>query len=233
MNLLKKAANDLISLFYPETCAACKQVLYQNENTICTKCLLNLPYTHCYKTSPSIYNKIFWGKFPVQEVWPLFVYQKKSGVQHILHQIKYKENPFPAEFLAKLLAGKIKEKQGLPNAQAIIPVPMHPKKQRERGYNQAQYIAQGLFEVWNIEIRNDLIKKVAHTKTQTKRGRISRFENMSETFSVINSNEIKKLSGVILADDVITTGATLEAIAQLLLKENPSLKIYIATLAAA
>jgi ComF family protein len=233
VSFLLNRLNDLIYIFYPEKCAGCGKALYYNEKCICSICLLNLPYTFSYLQPESEFNKLFWGKLPVKNVWPLVYFQKKTTIQRIIHQIKYKNNPEPAIILGSLLASKIMDAGLKPNADYLLPIPMHPKKERQRGYNQADYIARGISEVWNIKINKHLVKKSIYTTTQTQKGRYSRFSNTTQVFEAVNIQEIKKIKGIVLIDDVITTGATICAVSEILLNHNPNLEIYVATLAAA
>lgn len=221
---------DFLALIYPENCAACGQTLLKNEETICTECILILPKTYYWKNHENPISKLFWGRIPVENACSFLHFTKGGKVQHLLHQLKYKGNKNAGYYTAKLFGAELKDTP-FNLIDAIIPVPLHLSKLKKRGYNQSEIIANGLSEILNKPIKtNWLVRKYA-SETQTKKSRFKRWENVKEIFATENETEFEG-KHLLIVDDVITTGATIEACAQLLLKVK-GVKISIVALASA
>jgi len=229
--MLKKIVNSLINLLFPRVCAACGTLLLSGEETVCTTCRYLLPKTkyELNTNNPLMLN--FLGQMPFNAVTAEYFFSKTGHVQALIHGLKYhgaKENGI---FLGQEIGKSIKEAPLFQNIDFIIPIPLHPKKEKIRGYNQSMVIAKGIGEVTGIPIiSNCLIRKV-FTATQTKKSREERWENVKDIFDVIN---IEKLEGkhVLLVDDVLTTGATLMAAGKVLYKIS-DIKVSVATAACA
>lgn len=230
---LKSYLSDIIYLFFPETCAACRKALYNNEKWICSPCSLNLPYLDNKILSSDAFSRIFWGRVPVEKVWPYMEYKKGLKVQKILHQLKYRNQPELGTFLGELAAKKLLTLPSIPHIDCIIPVPMHYKKRRSRGYNQAEFIAEGYSNILKIPVKKEVIAKEKETTSQTRKNRFIRYQNAQDVFKIKDSTQLKQLRSILIIDDVITTGATIEALINCILTENPEIKLYVATLAAA
>lgn len=222
---------DFIELIYPRTCGACNIPLLYGERVICTKCLAELPYTYFHKDKNNQVAQIFWGRVPLQAATSLLYFHKKGRTQHLLHLLKYKGRKDIGIFLGQILGNQLKENDDFKTIDAIIPIPLHPKRQKQRGYNQAECIAIGISLIMNVPVENNLIIRNIETKTQTKKNRTERWENVKNVFSIQNQFAVKN-KHYLLVDDVVTTGATLEACAQTLLS-IPNTKISIASLAKA
>lgn len=230
---------DFIHLIYPHLCASCNASLYAQEDGICNRCRYNLP-SLLYDAPENPASKKFWGRFPFGGATALFEFRKAGKVQRLIHNIKYRHRKDAAEAAGKMLGAKLAQLPDFQNIDGIIPVPMHPAKLRRRGYNQALLIADGvsktLFknEMLNPRALKGVLLKTKNTKTQTQKGRADRFANLQETFSLDYelSVTLNILRGchLLLVDDVITTGATIEACATQLLKIK-GVKVSIATLA--
>ncbi|HEX2935521.1 MAG TPA: ComF family protein [Bacteroidales bacterium] len=223
-------AYDLWSLFYPRICPACDNPLVRNEEFLCTTCLMDLPRTHFHKDPENEVAQMFWGRIKVENASAYLYFQKKSKVQHLLHKLKYKGDKEIGRFLGRMAGNELKETP-FGQIDMIISLPLHPKKQKIRGYNQSEMIALGLGEAMGKKIEtNVLIRKFANT-TQTRKHRYERWLNVEEVFEVVNYDKIAN-KHVLLVDDVVTTGATLEASAGELLKAGNT-KVSIVTLAKA
>ncbi len=220
---------DFFKLFFPRTCRCCGNILLNSENQICTYCISHLPLTNFVNMVNNPVEKKLWGRGKIEAATSLLFFSKKGNVQKILHEIKYKRNINLAHLMGNQLGIELKKSNRFSDVDIIIPVPLHPKKQKQRGYNQSEEIAKGMINHFKKEINTTTLIKTTYTKSQTKQKRFSRWENVSENFSVINTSEIKT-KHILLVDDVITTGATLEACIKELLK-IPEVKISIATLA--
>lgn len=216
MFALKRYTEDLINLLFPELCNGCGKLLYHGEKDICTKCLYDLPYTdfHLYKENPVA--KQLWGRLPINAAMAMLYFKKGTKVQNLMHSLKYNSKTDVGITLGELMAKRLKESEFYQNIDVIIPVPLHQKKLRLRGYNQSEYIATGLAQELDIPFSSKNLLRKKSTESQTKKARYTRFENMQDVFEIKNVNELKD-KHVLLIDDVVTTGATLEACGNTLL----------------
>ena len=221
--------NDFISLIFPQVCVSCGNSLYKNEQTICTYCIYHLPKTNFHLNNDNPIAKIFWGRINIHSAAAFYGFNKGGKVQHLIHQLKYKGHKEIGYTVGKLYAFDLKQSDYFNTVHVVIPVPLHPKKEKKRGYNQSESFAQGLASVMDAEVNFTTLFRANESQTQTRKSRFSRWENVETIFQLKNA---KFLAGkhILLVDDVITTGATLEACAQTLLK-IPDVKISIATIA--
>lgn len=221
--------NDFISLLYPRVCISCGHLLYKHEEHICSYCHINLPKSHFHKTEENALAKLFYGRVPVVSVSAHYLFHKQSGIQKILHQIKYKNNAELAIQVGRWHGQDLMEMDLYQSVDVILPVPLHEKKLRQRGYNQSEKFAQGISESMKKEMDTTSLIRGKYTNTQTKKSKQERWENVEDVFE-LKSMEGLKNKHVLLVDDVITTGATLEACCRSLMKiEN--IKISIASIA--
>lgn len=220
--------NDFFNLIFPITCSLCNDVLFKNEDIICLKCQLNLPKTNYHLDKENTISKIFWGRVDVEMVASYLYFSKKGQVQHLLHELKYKGNRELGIIIGKWYGQDLKRSLHFENIDVIIPVPLHARKKRKRGYNQSEYFAKGLSKSLNIPINISCLIRKKNSNTQTDKGRYKRWENVKDIFQVKQPEEIIGKS-ILLVDDVVTTGATLEACSQELKKFK--VKIFIATIA--
>ena len=222
--------NDFFNLIFPRLCAACNNALLKNEKVICNSCQVSLPKTKFHLEKENQLNKIFWGRAEVEMVAAYYHFTKKSKVQNLLHQLKYSNNKKVGETIGELYGYDLKGADLFLGVELIIPVPLHPKKLKRRGYNQSEWFANGLSKSLKIEINTTSLFRKVDSQTQTKKSRYKRWENVGEIFG-IKEEELIKNKSILLVDDVITTGATLEGCVKALLKCN--CKVYIATIACA
>lgn len=223
---------DLFHLFYPRICSACNSLLYKHEDVICTKCLYELPKTNFNLGKDNIVAQIFWGRFPLESAGAYYFFKKGSKVQHLLHQFKYKNSPEIGVRIGQLYGLDLK-KSGCPIPDVIIPIPLHPKKEVIRGYNQSERFAEGLSQSLNIPVDTTNFIRNTFTETQTKKSRFDRWNNVKDIFICVNPEDFRN-KHILLVDDVITTGSTIESSVQKLLSyENLNLKISIASMAVA
>lgn len=220
---------DFLNLFYPNHCASCNEHLSNNENSICTYCLHDLPYSYYSNKRFNPIESIFFGKIPLKSATALFLFEKQSRIQHIVHELKYRNNEKIGELLAELLASELTKKIDYTTVDYIIPVPIHPKKLKTRGYNQLTKLGEKLSKRLNITFQENLLSKKHSSETQTKKNKLNRWKNAQESFELIDNTFLENKT-ILLIDDVITTGATLEACANELLKTK-NLTLHIATIA--
>jgi ComF family protein len=221
--------SDFINLFFPNLCQACGKPLIKNEKTLCLSCFYKLPKTnfHLHKENPI--SQIFWGRVDIHTATSYLFFNKGGHVQKLIHQLKYKGNTETGRYLGELMGADLKKSSVFSGIDLIIPVPLHIKKIHKRGFNQSEIISQGISEAMQIPVDTSSFNRLEHTETQTKKDRYTRWENVEGKFGVINS---EKLEGkhILLVDDVLTTGATLESCAHSLLKV-PQTRVSLATLA--
>jgi ComF family protein len=228
---LKELTDDLFSLFFPNLCLGCGQPLIRGEETICSICHFHLPKTYFHNDPDNPLNKVFWGRVPVEAVAAYVYFQKGSTVQHLLHQLKYKGKQEVGIRMGKWFGQELQYADIFRDVELVIPVPLHPAKLSKRGYNQSRMFAEGLVSAMQAKIEDRCLYRKVNSKTQTRKSRYNRWENVEDIFAVRHP---EKLAGrrILLVDDVITTGATLEACAQALL-QVPGVKVCIATIACA
>lgn len=221
--------DDLLWLVYPELCVSCDKPLNAGEKCLCTSCRFHLPKTnfHFEEINPII--KHFWGKVKVEAAAAYFLFTKGEKVQHLIHQLKYRKRKDIGVFLGELYGYDLKKSAVFSTVDVIIPVPLHPKKLRKRGYNQSECFAEGLSQSLKVSYDVKSLKRNKETQTQTRKHRFERFENVNSVFSVAKPEQIKG-KHILLVDDVITTGSTLVACAEALLAV-PGTRVSIAAIA--
>lgn len=222
---------SLLHLFFPPVCAGCKTVLVANENVICTKCRHEIPLTQHHLNSENEAIKKFYGRIPVEHVSALVYFHKKGIVQELIHCLKYRGQEDIGTVLGEWYAEELISSQLLQTVDTIIPVPLHPKKLRERGYNQVTEFGNALAKKLGIPLNNSILFRQVYSKTQSQKNRLSRTEGIDTIFDV-SFDEKDHNKHFLLIDDVITTGATLEVCAKALLK-IPGTKISIVCMAMA
>src|SRR6478609_10834455 len=209
MNWLKNASKGITSLFFPMICPGCGNDLQSSDDQICISCFHRLPVTEFHRHNSNPVEKIFWGRVPIQSACSYLYFTSQSIVQHLMHELKYNGNKEVGIFLGKQMGLSLAETDRFNSLEGIIPLPLHPKREKERGYNQAAAIAEGISGILGIEVMEDVVIRNVETRTQTKKSRVERWENIEGKFKVVNAHRIEKRR-ILLVDDVITTGATLE-----------------------
>ena len=222
---------DLINLMFPDVCVACGTSLQKNEHQLCLSCLNDIPKTNYHLMEDNPVEKRFWGKVPVYRATSFFFFQKGSSFQKVLHILKYKGNKEIGELLGKYAAIDLLDSPGFTSIDLIIPVPLHPKKLKSRGYNQSEWIGKGISAILNKPLDTTTLLRVRENATQTKKTVYERYENTEGIFQLSN-NSVLEGKHILLVDDVLTTGSTLEACIRTLL-ETPGIKISVFTLAVA
>ncbi len=220
---------DFLSLIYPRNCIACKNLLFKHEEFICNHCYLTLAKSDFHLSNDNELAKVFYGRVPINIVGSYYLFEKSGKVQQILHSIKYNGNKALAKQIGQWYAQSLQQHPELCGADLIIPVPLHPKKQKQRGFNQSEAFALGISETWNIPLSLENLIRTEHSSTQTKKRKFERWENVQDIFE-LKKPELLENKSVILVDDVITTGATIDACYQALNKAQ-GIKINVLSLA--
>ncbi|GAA0713246.1 ComF family protein [Aquimarina litoralis] len=221
--------SDLAYLFFPIYCAACDSPLYKNEKVLCSSCRHKLPLGNFHKVNAKKIEKVFYGRAKIENATSLFVFEKDSLVQNLMHNLKYRGQQEIGKELGIWLGYELMQSDAYQNINAIIPVPLHPKRLRERGYNQVEKFGREIATQLQADYIDFVLKKNSYSEKQSKKNRFSRWSNTSETFAIENESLLID-KHILIVDDIVTTGATLEACIQVL-KSIPGIKISIATMA--
>ncbi len=221
--------NDFISLIFPQVCVSCGNSLYKNEQTICTYCVYHLPKTNFHLDNDNPIAKIFWGRINIHSAGSFYGFNKGGRVQRLIHQLKYKGRKEVGFTVGKLYGYELKKCDNFNTVDTIIPVPLHPKKIKQRGYNQSESFAEGLAASMEVESDFKTLFRAYESETQTKKSRFNRWQNVESIFQLKDWTALEG-KHILLVDDVVTTGATLEACAQVLM-QIPRIKISVATIA--
>jgi ComF family protein len=222
---------DLLSLFYPELCPSCSNLLSRDEKTICLSCRFLMPKTGYETVADNPVARMFWGRVRLNAVSACYFFVKKGRVQPLIHELKYKSNKKAGHFLGVEMAKQIIQSPLYEGVDFIVPVPLHPKKIKLRGYNQSEIIADGMTEVMKAPMNKDVLVREVATSSQTRKSREARWQNVKDIF-VLKETELFEGKHILLIDDVITTGSTIEACANTLLKVK-GIKVSVAAAACA
>ncbi|MEY3237080.1 MAG: hypothetical protein RI883_1181 [Bacteroidota bacterium] len=227
---LLEIKRSISHIVYPDQCLICDAEILKDTSSICPFCKTEMHFTYFEKyNEPTELDKLFWGRIKLEGTYALLYFEKGKSTQKILHALKYKSNPQVGIEFGEEISHKLKSISFFKSLDLLIPVPIHPKKAFIRGYNQSEQIAIGLSNVLSIPVDKHFLKKQEHTESQTKRGRFDRWDNVVNNFSIGRKNQNPKHIAII--DDVITTGATIEALVRSIQKNYPEIRISIISLA--
>lgn len=223
---MKRIFHNFLNLFFPDLCVVCNNRLTESEQHICTNCLILLPKTNFHLHPDNRLEQFFAGRIPFRRIAAYAYFVKGGSIQHIIHELKYKQNSQIGVFVGNLCGENIEGSSFVTDVDVLVPVPLHPKREKERGYNQSLEICKGISQVTGIPIdTNTLIRKV-NNKSQTKNARFDRWKNVEDIFSITDQTSFQG-KHILLVDDVITTGSTLESCAKEILKcEGATISIY-------
>jgi len=227
---LTKYWEDFLHLVYPEQCLVCETELTTSEQHICSLCDIQLTETsyHLFEED-SEFDKLFWGRIQVASTFALYYFQKKSVIQSLLSQLKYKHAASIGTVFGKRIGKRVSESEKYKGIEVLIPVPLHPMKEFQRGYNQSLALAIGIAETTNLPIDKEAFKRNSNNKSQTRKGRFQRWDNVDSIFTVTDS--ILQYNHIAIVDDVITTGSTVEALVHSIRAKKPDIQISVLTLA--
>lgn len=228
--ILTKILNDINSVLVPRVCFGCSAHLHRGEEIICTVCRNDLPLTGYSFNDENPVDRMFYGRINIKKASSFLFFSEKSSVQKLIHHLKYKNQDQVSAFLGNWYGQLLKENNAFAqNIDMVVPVPLHPKKLRHRGYNQTEGFAKRLAHHLGAEYVGHILIKTANTKTQTKKGRIGRWQEDIDLYTLRDANYFKN-KNILLVDDVITTGATMEICAQTLQKATGT-TIYLTSMA--
>lgn len=229
MNIALRVFDDFLSLFYPRLCLACGKGLPPTKEVVCVSCQYHLPKTKFHLEKENPVTEIFWGRIKIESAAALYHFSKGGKTQQLIHKLKYKGKKEVGIKLGRLYGVQLKEATFFKSVDCIVPVPLHPRKEFKRGYNQSDQFAIGLSQTMEIPWYKNALIRNTESDSQTRKSRIERFKNVGRVFEVYKP-KLMINKHVLLVDDVITTGATLEACAEQIL-EVPGTKVSIVTIA--
>lgn len=220
---------DILQLFYVDLCVSCKNQLLDSESILCSMCLHDLPTADFQNTKNNKVSDIFFGKVPIENAISYLIFRKIGPVKELMHELKYNGNQEIGKMLGIHFGNLLKAQQLFTNIDYIIPVPLHPKRKKERGYNQLTTFGKTLSEILGTSYKPNVLQRVSATQTQTLQERFERFSDANTKFFLVDTS-IFENKNILLIDDVITTGATLTSCCKELLKTK-NIKLHIATMA--
>ena len=222
---------SLLNLFFPKVCYACHEQLSDNEEDICTNCRINLPVTNFHFNNDNTVLKVFYGRVKIEHGTALLRFEKRGLVQQLIHSLKYKGQESIGVLLGDWLGGELSQIEAYKNIDIVIPVPLHKKKLKKRGFNQVDKFGQQVALAIGSTYKDDILLKITNTDSQTIKKRLARWTSNEELFAIQNEKSIEN-KHVLLVDDLITTGATMEQCITVLNQAN-NVKISVAAMAIA
>ncbi len=228
MPLFQNIKEALLHLAFPQLCASCGSDVLPKNQLLCLPCLEALPQTHFHLHQSNPIEKIFTGRLPLQHVTSQYYFTKESGLQHLLHQMKYKGAKELCMYMGKLMGQQLAQSPWIGEINALVPLPLFAQRQRQRGYNQSALLCDGIAEVLQKPVLREVVIRSTATESQTRKNRVERWQNMEGVFDIADTSKIKG-KHLLLVDDVVTTGATLESCGRALLNAEAT-RLSIATL---
>jgi ComF family protein len=222
---------DLLHIFYPHLCAGCRRDMPALSQCFCLHCRQKLESVAHTNSRDNDFTDRFWGRLPLENGAAMYYFAKRSPIQRALFALKYYNQPDIGVRLGRDLGRQLYQRPAFRDIDGIVPVPLHPRKERKRGYNQSAMLAEGLAEFLAVPVIDGALVRQQHNESQTRKKRLERFNNVGEVFAVHNPAAVRG-KHLLLVDDVLTTGATLEACGLKLL-EVPGVRISVATIAMA
>ena len=229
MNTAKNIVHSFSHLFFPHTCAGCGNDILTEKQLLCIQCISQLPLTGFEAHADNPVEKIFWGRVSINNAMSLLYFTKDSILQNLLHQFKYKGNKEIGFYFGRIMGNAILQSNRFHNIDALVPLPLFTSKEKKRGYNQSTILCEGMAEIMLVPVLKNSVIRTTSTETQTHKNRIERWQNINGKFEVKDLSSLQN-KHVLLVDDVVTTGATLEACITELLQSEKT-KVSIATLA--
>ena len=226
----KSYLHEISNLIFPNLCLTCERELLDNEHNICLFCTMEIHMIYYdISTQENTLDKLFWGRVKVHRTFALFYFEKGTHEQKILHQLKYGYKAQLGIQLGKWMATDWLQKNQNLKIDAFIPVPIHSRKKFNRGYNQSEQLAKGIASILKVPVDCNFIRKTKNTNSQTKKSIFHRRLNVQNVFKL--NNKWHQYKHIVIVDDVVTTGATLEAMISIINKRYPALEISIFVLA--
>lgn len=223
---MKTTFHSLLHLFFPHTCAGCGSDILAHDQLLCLQCIDRLPHTHFHRFAGNPIEKIFWGRLPIACATSFLYFTKSSILQRLVHQFKYNGKQEIGQYIGRRMGEELQETGRFKDIDALVPLPLFASRERKRGYNQSGVLCDGIAEVLQLPVLKNIITRKSATETQTHKSRTQRWANIEGRFELLQPEAIQN-KHILLVDDVITTGATLEACGQALMAAgNTQLSIF-------
>lgn len=227
--MIRSLFKSLLNLFYPNNCLICSETLIKGEDQICLLCLNDIPRTNYHLKEGNPVEMRFWGKVEIERASSFFFFNKGSAFQYVIHDLKYRGNKEIGVLFGRIAAADLLESAAFRTIDVIVPVPIHKKKEAKRGFNQSEMIARGIAEMMHKELVCDNLYRALEKTSQTDKSVFERYENTKDVFAIRDIERFEN-KHILLVDDVLTTGSTLESCVKVL-QESKGVKISIFTLA--
>lgn len=228
-NFIKNITDSISHLLFPHNCLGCSTDILNDDDLLCVKCAYQMPTTKYFNAPDNPVDRTFYGRLRIENAAAGFYYTKESLVQHLMVQLKYKGNKEVGFYLGRLIGYELQKANRYKDVEALIPLPLNVKREFKRGYNQSMEICKGITSVWHKPIISDAVIRTVNNDTQTHENRENRWLNVDGIFLVSNPDAIIG-KHVLLVDDVVTTGATIESCGSIILKV-PNTKLSVACVA--
>lgn len=224
------ALSALLDLLFPRICAGCgKSISGISAAPVCLLCLHQLPHTGFASLADNPIEKIFSGRIDIRSAHSEFYYSQESVIRTLIHELKYKGKKDIGIFLGSIIGRSLKNSMRFSSIDLLVPLPLYPDREYKRGYNQSELICAGISQILSVPVESESLARVRNTTSQTKKHRTERWMNMENSFKVLKPEKLFQ-KHVLLVDDVITTGASVEACAQAL-QDADITSLSIATIA--
>lgn len=228
--MLKTIVNSVGHILFPHLCNGCGSDLISRQHLLCLKCYNNLHKTGFDELPDNPVEKTLWGRLRCEAAMSQYYFSKDTVLQKLIHQFKYKGNKELAVYLGKYMGESLNSSYRFKNIEGIIPLPLFPDKEKKRGYNQAALLSEGIAAILNVPVIYNVVQRIRYTATQTHKTRMERWQNVEGVFITKEQNGVQH-KNLLLVDDVITTGATIEACGSAILEDVPGVRLNIAALA--
>ena len=222
----------LLDIFFPRTCACCSRVLTGTENQLCLQCLMDIPRTNMHRMADNQIEQLYWGKVEIQHASAYFYYEQGSNYRKAIHRMKYGNRPLVGNVFGHVAAAELTSDGALHDVDLLLPVPLHRRRQRQRGYNQSWHIAEGMAEVMHLPVDTTSVERRIANESQTTKHYYERYHNVQGIFSVLHPEALNGCH-VLIVDDVITTGSTTESLARTILQHTHHTRVSVFALAVA
>lgn len=214
-------ANDCLDFFFPRLCEGCDRGLVREESGLCLFCAAKLPRTHFWNLQENPVQRLFDGRLPLHGATAFLHFSEGGMAQNLIHRMKYKRQKQLCKLAGDMFGQQLMQRGLLTDIDVILPVPLHPARERRRGYNQSEIIGHGLMKHLGGAVVSEAVVRASATDTQTRKARFDRSANMQDVFRCVAPEKLRGKT-VLIVDDVVTTGSTIEGVGRAVLSAGAS-----------